>query len=183
MQNPIGTAAPMSTFVNRLRRAECQVAAITASASAGHPGATLNPAPISDILRETDAILPGLMLPSWRMPGILRTEYFRPLSASARDAEHGWCRRISGIPAGPSLSKACSRRSEPAVLDLARKYVAQLYTLGHVQILPQKTRLTCVARVRFAGLQTRQDGFLASFAVHRWLDSPRIVKTADYGPR
>ena len=41
-------------------------------------------------------------------------------------------------------------RSEPAVLDLARKYVAMLYTLGDVQVIPQKTRLTCVARVRFA---------------------------------
>ena len=58
-----------------------------------------------------------------------------------------------------------------------------LYTLGDVQVIPQKTRLTCVARVRFAGLQPRKDGFLASFALHRWLDSPRIVKTVDYGPR
>jgi hypothetical protein len=74
-------------------------------------------------------------------------------------------------------------RSEPAVLDLARAYVAMLYTLGDVQVIPQKTRLTCVARVRFAGLQPRKAGFLASFALHRWLDSPRVVKTADYGPR
>jgi hypothetical protein len=74
-------------------------------------------------------------------------------------------------------------RSAPAVLDLARKYVALLYTLGDVPILPQKTRLTCVARVRFARLQPRKDGFLASFALHHWLDSPRIVKTADYGTR
>ena len=74
-------------------------------------------------------------------------------------------------------------KSEPAVLDLARTYVALLYTLGDVQVIPQKTRLTCVARVRFAGLQPRRNGFLASFALHRWLDSPRIVKTEDYGPR
>ena len=73
--------------------------------------------------------------------------------------------------------------SEPAVLDLARKYVAMLYTLGDVQVIPQNTRLTCVARVRFAGLQPRKDSFLASFALHRWLESPRIVKTTDYGPR
>ena len=72
-------------------------------------------------------------------------------------------------------------RSEPAVLDLARKYVALLYSLGDVQVIPQKTRLTCVARVRFAGLQPRKDGFLASFALHRWLDSPRIIKTVDCG--
>ena len=36
---------------------------------------------------------------------------------------------------------------------------------------------------RFAGLQPRKNGFLASFALHRWLDSPRIIKTVDYGPR
>ena len=39
-------------------------------------------------------------------------------------------------------------RSEPAVLDLARKYVAMLYGLGDVQVIPQKTRLTCVANRR-----------------------------------
>ena len=74
-------------------------------------------------------------------------------------------------------------RSELAVLDLARKYVVMLHTLGDVQVIPQKTRLTCVSRVRFAGLQPRKNGFLASFALHRWLDSPRIIKTEDYGPR
>jgi hypothetical protein len=74
-------------------------------------------------------------------------------------------------------------RSDPAVVDLARQYVAMLYSLGDVQVIPQKTRLTCVARVRFAGLQPRRDSFLASFALYRWLDSPGIVKTVDYGPR
>jgi hypothetical protein len=74
-------------------------------------------------------------------------------------------------------------RATPAALELARTYVALLYTLGDVQVLPQKTRLVCVARVRFAGLEPRKDGFLASFALQRWLDSPRIVKKVDYGPR
>ena len=71
----------------------------------------------------------------------------------------------------------------PGVLGLAREYVALLRSLGDVQVIPQKTRLVCVARVRFAGLSPRKRGFLASFALHRWLDSPRIVKTVDYGPR
>lgn len=91
------------------------------------------------------------------------------------------------------------RHHEPAVLagggafpcrpgpaldrDQARKYVALLHGLGDVQVIPQKTRLVCVARVRFSGLEPRKHGFLASFALRRWLDSPRIVKTADYGPR
>jgi hypothetical protein len=37
--------------------------------------------------------------------------------------------------------------------------------------------------VRFAGLYPRRHGFLASFALHRWLDGPRVVKKTDYGPR
>lgn len=71
----------------------------------------------------------------------------------------------------------------PSVLELARTYVATLQSLGDVQVIAQKTRLVCVARVRFAGLTPRKDGFYATFSLHRWLDSPRIVKTADYGPR
>jgi hypothetical protein len=71
----------------------------------------------------------------------------------------------------------------PDVLPAARKYVAMLKSLGDVQVLPQKTRLIAVARVRFAGLYPRKRDFLAAFSLHRWLKSPRIVKTADYGPR
>ena len=73
--------------------------------------------------------------------------------------------------------------AKPGVLDLARKYVAMLESLGDVQVIPQKTRLVCVARVRFAGLSPRKTGFRASFALRRWLKHPRIVKTTDYGPR
>ena len=73
--------------------------------------------------------------------------------------------------------------SDPPVLEVARTYVSMLHSLGDVQVIAQKTRLVCVARVRFAGLSPRKDGFLANFSLHRWLDSPRIVKTADYGPR
>jgi hypothetical protein len=69
------------------------------------------------------------------------------------------------------------------VLALARAYVRMLQSLGDVQVIPQKTRLVCVARVRFAGLTPRKDGFLAAFALRRWLEHPRIVKKADYGPR
>ena len=73
--------------------------------------------------------------------------------------------------------------AEPGILAAARKYVTLLESLGDVQVLPQKTRLVAVARVRFAGLYPHKNDFLASFALHRWLASPRIVKTTDYGPR
>lgn len=72
--------------------------------------------------------------------------------------------------------------SEPGTLELARRYVSMLESLGDVQVIPQKTRLVCVARVRFSGLQPRKHGLLVSFALHRWLKSPRILRTADYGP-
>ena len=58
-----------------------------------------------------------------------------------------------------------------------------LRSLGDVEVIPQKTRLVAVARVRFAGLYPRKRDFLAAFSLHRRLRSPRILKTADYGPR
>ena len=73
-------------------------------------------------------------------------------------------------------------KSRPGVIDLARSYVGMLQSLGEVQVIPQKTRLVCVARVRFAGLYPRKNGFLAGFGLHRWLHSSRIVKSNDYGP-
>jgi hypothetical protein len=73
--------------------------------------------------------------------------------------------------------------STPQVLAAARKYVTLLKSLGDVQVLPQKTRLVAVARVRFAGLYPRKDHFLVSFALHRWIRNSRIAKTVDYGPR
>lgn len=72
--------------------------------------------------------------------------------------------------------------AEPGVLETAREFVAALERLGQVQVIPQKTRLVCVARVRFAGLYPRKSGFVVSFALRRRLDSPRIWKVEDYGP-
>ena len=101
------------------------------------------------------------------------------------------CPRCGARLVSRNLSHSCGsftlealfERARPGVLELARQYVAMLERLGDVQVLPQKTRLTCVARVRFAGLYPRRDGFYANFSLHRWLDSDRVVKTEDYGPR
>jgi Domain of unknown function (DUF5655) len=71
----------------------------------------------------------------------------------------------------------------PGVLELARGDVAMLHSRGDVQAIAQKTRLVCVAQVRFAGLSPRKHGFQASFAAASLLDSPRIVKQVDYAPR
>jgi hypothetical protein len=74
-------------------------------------------------------------------------------------------------------------KSNPDVRILAKRFVKMLESLGDVQVIPQKTRLVCVARVRFAGLYPRKDGFRVGFALRRRLRSRRVVKTADYGPR
>jgi uncharacterized protein DUF5655 len=84
---------------------------------------------------------------------------------------------------GQSTLETLFAGAAPGVLELARDYVAMLHSLGDVQVIPQKTRLVCVAWVRFAGLSPRKRGFQASFALHRWLDSPRIIRKVDYGPR
>jgi hypothetical protein len=83
---------------------------------------------------------------------------------------------------GPHALEDLFAGSDAGVLELAREYVRLLESLGDVQVLPQKTRLVGVARVRFAGLLPRHDGFLATFALRRRLDSPRVVRVEDYGP-
>jgi hypothetical protein len=101
------------------------------------------------------------------------------------------CPKCGARLASRNLSHSCGRSTlealfagaAPGVLELARGYVAMLRSLGDVQVIPQKTRLVCVARVRFAGLYPRKHDFQATFALHRWLDSPRVVKKVDYGPR
>ena len=84
---------------------------------------------------------------------------------------------------------SCGRHSldelfpgDPSRLAVAEACVRLLTGLGDVQVLPQKTRLVCVARVRFAGLYPRRGAVLLSFALRRRLDSPRIVRREDYGP-
>src|SRR5262245_62212612 len=71
--------------------------------------------------------------------------------------------------------------SAPLILAVARKYVTLLESLGDVQVLPQKTRLVAVARVRFAGLYPRKNHFLAGFALTPCLAVRRLVKPVDYG--
>jgi len=116
----------------------------------------------------------------------------RRAGADAAAARPVWiCPRCGARLVSRNLSHSCGSfslealfaRSTPEILGVARSYIAMLTSLGDVQIIPQKTRLVAVARVRFAGLVPRKEGFVANFALHRWVTSPRIIKTEDYGPR
>jgi hypothetical protein len=75
------------------------------------------------------------------------------------------------------------RGTLPSVRETAGEYIELLRSLGDTQVIAQKTRLVCVARVRFATMQPRKTYLLAGFVLHRWLDSSRMVKREDYGPR
>jgi hypothetical protein len=45
---------------------------------------------------------------------------------------------------------------------------------GAVTVIAQKTRIVIMGRVRFAGAVVRRDKFVASFALTRRLDHPRL---------
>ena len=113
-------------------------------------------------------------------------------SESAGEPPPLWiCPRCGARLIGRNLWHSCGEfslealiaGSEPGVREAARAYVEMLTTLGDVQVIPQRSRLVCVARVRFAGFSPRKRSFLAAFALRRRLDSGRVIKVDDYGPR
>lgn len=73
--------------------------------------------------------------------------------------------------------------SDEAVQDAARVLVATCEKFGDVQVIPQKSRLAFVARVRFGVLMPRKRSLIVGFALPRWLTSARILKTEEFGPR
>ena len=116
----------------------------------------------------------------------------KPAKVGKRDPPPLWiCPRCGARLVTRNLAHSCGNfsleallaNSEPEVHDLAGRYIDLLSSLGDTQVIAQKTRLVCVARVRFAAMQPRKKYLLAGFALHRWLDSSRIVKREDYGPR
>ncbi len=53
---------------------------------------------------------------------------------------------------------------------------------GRVVMIPQKTRVVFMTRVRFASVYPRKSYFLAGFALSRRLTSPRIKRIEQYSP-
>jgi hypothetical protein len=73
-------------------------------------------------------------------------------------------------------------RSEPHVLPLFRKFARLVRECGTVHMIPQKSRVVFMVRVRFAGAYPRKTYFIAGFALARRLKSPRIRKIEAYAP-
>jgi uncharacterized protein YlaI len=101
------------------------------------------------------------------------------------------CPHCGARLASRNLSHSCGTftfddlfaRSTDAVRDAALAVIGTCEEFGDVQVLPQKTRLAFVARVRFAVLMPRRTWLIVGFGMHRWIDHPRILRTDDFGPR
>ena len=71
------------------------------------------------------------------------------------------------------LDQAFSR-SAPAVRESFDRYAEMIARCGPVTVIAQKTRIVVMGRVRFAGAVVRRDKLIASFALTRRIDHPRL---------
>ena len=83
---------------------------------------------------------------------------------------------------GKHTVKDLFSRSEPQVLKLFEKFAGMVRRCGPVTMIPQKTRVVFMVRVRFAGAYRRKRFMLVGFALPRRLNSPRIKRIDEYAP-
>jgi hypothetical protein len=75
-------------------------------------------------------------------------------------------------------------KSDPQVFQLYERYKRMVKACGAVTIIPQKTRLVFMVRMRFAGVYPRKSYLRAAFILNRRLPpDPRIEKVTTYTPR
>ena len=72
--------------------------------------------------------------------------------------------------------------AEPRVRAASDRYVELIARCGPIEVIAQKTRITIMSKVRFAGALVRRDRLLASFALSRRVDDP-MFRHETYGPR
>jgi Domain of unknown function (DUF5655) len=75
------------------------------------------------------------------------------------------------------------QRTEPHVIETYRAYEAAVRAIGPVEVVPQKSRVVFMVRMRFAGCTFAKRWLNARFLLTRRIDSPRIVKVEQFGPR
>ena len=74
-------------------------------------------------------------------------------------------------------------RSRPSVRAAFDQFVKLIERCGPVEVIAQKTRITIMAKVRFAGATVLLDRLRIGFALGRRIEHPNLVKVEDYGPR
>jgi hypothetical protein len=90
-----------------------------------------------------------------------------------------------------NLWHSCVRRSEsdflkgksPHAVALYRKFKALVKSCGPILVVPVKTRIAFMVRVRFCGVWRMDvNGIVASFWITRRLRSRRFLRVECYGP-
>jgi len=79
--------------------------------------------------------------------------------------------------------KALFARSEPQVWRAYQALVTAVRAIGPITVIPQKTRVVFMTRIRFAGGTPRKSYFDAGFLYPRPLRSPRIAWSMKYYAR
>jgi hypothetical protein len=73
-------------------------------------------------------------------------------------------------------------KDRPTALRLFETLRSAIEELGPVTVVPNKSGIAFMTRVRFGGVRVRKDYLLVSFWLKRRITSPRIVKYEEYGP-
>lgn len=73
-------------------------------------------------------------------------------------------------------------RSEPNVPKLFHKFAKMVRSCGPVTMIPRKTRVVFLDRVRFAGAYPRKSYLLCGIALPRRVNHPRFIKIETYAP-
>lgn len=75
-------------------------------------------------------------------------------------------------------------KSEPHVFALFQRFKRMVERCGPVTMIPQKTRLVFMVRMRFAGFTVLKSGLRVGLILERRLDpDPRLEKVETFGPR
>lgn len=109
---------------------------------------------------------------------------------SARPAKLWRCPKCGARFVTKNLWHSCGKfslgklfaRSAPPVLPLFRKFAALVRGAGRVTMIPQKSRVVFLNRVRFAQVLPRKDHFIAGFILGRRVRHGRITKVEEFSP-
>ena len=74
-------------------------------------------------------------------------------------------------------------RSDLRVRKIFRKFEKMVRGCGRVEMIPQKTRVVFMARMRFAAASPRRSHLRCAFILRRKIDNSRFQRVERFGPR
>ena len=83
---------------------------------------------------------------------------------------------------GKNTLKVLFAKSDPHVIRVFRRFEKLVRSCGRVTMIPQKTRVAFMVRVRFAGAYPRKSHLLCGLGLPRRIRHPKLVKYQAYAP-